>query len=189
MILGGSPMHFHTPRREINPCRQTTYSMEENLTMSDVTVVNVPTYTVLGMRKQGHYRDMAQMLPALCMFAATRGIQMTGPPIFVMHETTPEEAIAADAAGTADIEVALPVAGKARGEGEITLYVLPGGTMARIVHKGPYEACKPTYLKLYAWIEQNHKKISGPIREVYLNDPREVGPAEILTEIYAPISG
>jgi effector-binding domain-containing protein len=27
----------------------------------------------------------------------------------------------------------------------------------------------------------------GPIREIYLNDPREVSPEELLTEIYAPI--
>ncbi|MDD3248518.1 MAG: GyrI-like domain-containing protein [Methanosarcina sp.] len=29
--------------------------------------------------------------------------------------------------------------------------------------------------------------IFGPVREVYLNDPREVPPEEILTEIYAPL--
>ena len=29
--------------------------------------------------------------------------------------------------------------------------------------------------------------INGPIREVYPNDPREVPPEEILTEIYIPV--
>ncbi|WP_305791978.1 GyrI-like domain-containing protein [Methanococcoides sp. AM1] len=29
--------------------------------------------------------------------------------------------------------------------------------------------------------------ITGPTREVYLNDPAEVSPEEILTEIYAPV--
>ncbi len=29
--------------------------------------------------------------------------------------------------------------------------------------------------------------VAGPIREVYLNDPREVGLEEALTEIYVPI--
>ncbi len=60
--------------------------------------------------------------------------------------------------------------------------------MAKIIHKGPYEACAPTYEKLYTWIEQNGKTITGPVREVYLNDPREVGIEEALTEIYAPIN-
>jgi effector-binding domain-containing protein len=39
-----------------------------------------------------------------------------------------------------------------------------------------------------AWIEENGKKLSGPIREAYMNDPREGGPEEILTVIYAPVS-
>lgn len=39
--------------------------------------------------------------------------------------------------------------------------------------------------KMFSWIAENGKIISGPVREVYLNDPREVNPDEILTEIYA----
>ena len=34
---------------------------------------------------------------------------------------------------------------------------------------------------------KKRKKIAGPTREVYLNDPREVGIEEALTEIYLPI--
>ncbi|MGB9941250.1 hypothetical protein [Methanosarcina sp.] len=29
--------------------------------------------------------------------------------------------------------------------------------------------------------------MAGPVRELYLNDPREVQPDEILTEVYAPL--
>ena len=59
--------------------------------------------------------------------------------------------------------------------------------MAKIMHKGPYEDCGATYGKLFAWLQKNGKRMNGPTREVYLNDPREVPPEEILTEIYAPI--
>ena len=71
----------------------------------------------------------------------------------------------------------------------MNVYTLPGGRMARIVHLGPYEACEPTYLKLFAWIEERGMKITGPIREIYHNDPREVSPDEIMTEILAPVMG
>ena len=54
-------------------------------------------------------------------------------------------------------------------------------------HFCPYEDCCPTYEKLFAWLEENDKRIMGAIREVYLNDSTEVPPEEILTEIYAPI--
>ena len=87
----------------------------------------------------------------------------------------------------ADLEVVAPIARKAEGTDEIRCYQVPGGKMARIVHKGPYDACNPTYDKLFAWIGENGMKICGPIREMYLNDPREVGMEEALTEIHAPV--
>jgi effector-binding domain-containing protein len=59
--------------------------------------------------------------------------------------------------------------------------------MVHTVHKGPYESCEPTYLKLFAWIETKGLLISGPIREVYPNDPRVVKPEEIITEIFIPV--
>lgn len=59
--------------------------------------------------------------------------------------------------------------------------------MAKIIHKGPYEECAPTYEKLFSWIAENGIGIFGHVREVYLNDPQEVQPDEVLTEIYAPL--
>ena len=59
--------------------------------------------------------------------------------------------------------------------------------MVKTVHKEPYEDCTSTYEKLYDWLVQNGKKIIAPTREVYLNDPGEVPPEKILTEIYLPI--
>jgi effector-binding domain-containing protein len=47
--------------------------------------------------------------------------------------------------------------------------------------------CEPTYEKLFAWIEESGKRLVGPTREVYLNDPREVPPEELLTEVYTPM--
>ena len=155
--------------------------------MSDITEVVVDDQLVLGTKKRGKYREIAVLLPKLFEFAVPRGIRITGPPLFICHEMTEEEAMKADEEGNANVEVAIPVSERIEGKDEITCYELKGGNMAKIMHKGPYEACKPTYDKLFAWIGANGKEITGPIREVYLNDPREVGPEETLTEIYAPI--
>ncbi len=155
--------------------------------MEEITVVEIKPQRVLGMRKRGKYEMIATMLPHLCEFAIGKGMQIRGLPIFVCHEITPEKVMEADAAGTADVEVAIPVAGTVEETEEIKAYELPGGTMAKIIHKGPYEECGPTYEKLFAWLAAKGKTIVAPIREVYLNDPHEVPPEEILTEIYAPI--
>lgn len=154
--------------------------------MEEITVVSVKPQLVAGIRKKGYYREIAELLPRLYEYAAKKGAKFTAPPTFVCHETA-EEAVEADKTGTADIEVVAPIAEAIEETEEIKCYTLPGGRMAKIVHKGPYEKCEPTYNKVFAWIEKNGKKIVGPIRESYLNDPREVGLEEALTEIYVPI--
>jgi AraC family transcriptional regulator len=155
--------------------------------MGEVTVVEVKPQLVVGIRKRGHYREIAELLPRLYQYAAEKGAKFTEAPIFVCHET-PEEAVEADKAGTAYIEVAALIAEKIGETEEIKCYTLPGGKMAKIVHKGPYDKCEPTYNKIFAWIEKNGKKIVGPTREAYLNEPNEVGLEEALTEIYIPLN-
>ena len=153
----------------------------------EISVVEVTPLLVAGIRRKGSYGRIPQMIGELAEFAVRREIGPAGPPIFLCHEKSAEDASQADAAGNADIEVTFPVTGRTRPEGDISTYVLPGGMMARVLHKGPYQECAPTYAKLFAWLESRGKKVTGPIREIYLNDPREVPPDEILTEILAPV--
>ena len=155
--------------------------------MDDVTLVTIPEQQVLGIRRRGRYCLIPELLATIITYAMEHGIAVAGPPVFLCHEITPEAVMAADQAGNADVEVAWPVAGKVKGAGEIRAYTLPGGKMARILHHGPYEACEPTYRRLFGWIDGKGLRITGPIREAYLNDPREVPPDQILTEILAPV--
>lgn len=153
----------------------------------EIRIVEVQPQMVLGMRKKGKYEEIGMMIPKVCQFAEESGVQIQGPPIFGCHEMTVEESKKADEEGNADVTVAVPVSGKVEGTDEIKCYELPGGKMAKIVHKGPYQECESTYEKLFAWLGQSGKRIVGPTGEVYLNDPREVPPEEFLTEIYALI--
>lgn len=155
--------------------------------MEEITVVDVKPQLVAGIRKKGYYREIAELLPKLYEYATKKGAKFTAPPIFVCHETA-EEAMEADKTGTAYVEVAAPIAEKIEETEEIKCYTLLGGKMAKIIHKGPYDKCETAYNKIFAWIDKNGKKIAGPTREVYLNDPREVGLEEALTEIYIPIN-
>lgn len=156
--------------------------------MDEITVVKVENQKVVGMRRKGKYELIAQLLPKVYEFATSHGAKFTGPPIFIYYERIVEDVMKADMEENADIEIVFPIQQEIEETKEIKCYDLPGGIMAKIIHKGPYEACAPTYEKLYNWIEKNGKTITGPIREVYLNDPREVGIENALTEIYAPIN-
>lgn len=154
---------------------------------NEVNVVEVKPQQVLGLRKRGTYAEIGPMLTEVYKHALAGKVSLDGCPMFICHET-PKQAMKANEQSNADVEVAVPVAQPVQGSGDIRCYELPGGQMARIVHKGPYETSGAAYKQLFAWIAENHKKVAGPTREVYLNDPRKVPPEEILTEIYAPIA-
>jgi len=154
--------------------------------VSEVSLTEIPAHLVVGMRKRGTYAEIGEMIATVWRFAAGSGAQIQGRPTFICHET-PKEAVKANEQANADVEVVVPVAKKVTGTDRVTCYELPGGQMARILHKGPCEKSAATYKKLFAWIAENQKRIVGPTREVYVNDPRKVPPEDILTEIYAPV--
>ena len=155
--------------------------------LSEIDEIIVEPQLVLGMTKEGKYTDIAKYLPMLFHYALEKEAQFTGAPLFLCHETSKEEVEEADKKGCAKIELAIPIAHSIEESEDMKCYTLPGGSLAKIVHKGPYEACEPTYNQLFAWLMKNGKGIKGPLREVYLNDPKEIPPEEILTEIYAPL--
>ncbi len=155
--------------------------------MHEVTIVEVPAQLVIGLQTRGHYAEIGSAIGAVVQYGMSHGAEFTGGPIALMHEIGKDAAVKADQEGNAVIDVAFPIARPVESSETVKCYHLPGGQMAKVVHKGPYEACEAAYDALYAWVVAHGYMISGPTREVYLNDPREVPPEELLTEIYAPI--
>lgn len=155
--------------------------------MHEISIVNEKLRLVVGARKRGYYKEIAVMLPQLFEYALSQKARITGPPMFLWHESSFEDAKKADLDGNANIEVCVPIAEKITETEMFRCYELPGGKVAKIKHKGPYETSGQAYENLFDWMKENAKELAGPIREAYLNDPREVGPEETLTVIYAPI--
>ena len=155
--------------------------------MYEVTLVDVPDQLVLGMQKTGRYAETASVIGEVVQYAIANGAQFTGMPISLMHEPGREAAMKADREGTAVIDVAFPIAKPVRSGERVECYELRGGRMAKTVHRGPYDACGPAYDALFEWLVKEGLRVTGPPREVSLNDPRTVKPEDILTEIYAPV--
>ena len=155
--------------------------------MDEIEIVELPAQTVLGLRRRGPYTQIPGMLMEVFAVVMEKGAIPAGPPVSIYRQTTVAEVEQAEASGDADLEVAIPVANRVRPVGDVANYELPGGRFAKVIHRGPYEECTATYQRLFAWIGAQGLAINGPIREVYLNDPREVAPGEILTEILAPV--
>ncbi len=97
-------------------------------------------------------------------------------------EVTPAEKIRYDAC--VEVSEAFEPAG------EIGLQVIAGGDYAVTTHFGSYNKLGDTYAKfLGQWVPRSGRELrSAPCFEVYLNDPGSTRPADLLTDIYAPLA-
>jgi len=61
---------------------------------------------------------------------------------------------------------------------------------ARMIHVGPYEMVDLTYSKMIPYIEENDMEVIGPPVETWLDeDPSQVNPENLRTEVIIPVRG
>ena len=74
-------------------------------------------------------------------------------------------------------------------QGRVKVYELPGATMASIIHHGAYNRLSEAYDAILRWIETNGYRITGPMRELYLecSQPVRQDDESYVTEIQAPV--
>ena len=125
-------------------------------------------------------------LPALVLWAASRGIQPAGPP-FLKYDVI-------DMAGALEVRVGFPLAEAATGEGEIAPGVLPAGRYVSVVHTGHPASLAGATRDLLDWAAAEGLRWDmtttdageawGARLEVFLTDPRvEPDPDKWQTEL------
>jgi hypothetical protein len=72
--------------------------------------------------------------------------------------------------------------------GLVRLERLAEGAAAQVLHVGPYDAEGPTIERLFAFIAAAGGTPRGKHHEIYLNDPRRVGPAKTKTILRQPLT-
>lgn len=71
-------------------------------------------------------------------------------------------------------------------EGDMGVRVISSKDVVVAVYEGPYEEMAPVYTEIYRWGGEKKLMLVGDPIEIYLNDPAEVEPEELLTEIRIP---
>jgi effector-binding domain-containing protein len=108
--------------------------------------------------------------------------QAGGVPVAVWHDEAYKEA---DVDGEAGILLTtrVPEAGRIR------VYEWPAGTVASVVHHGPFVRFVEAYEALFSWIGANGYRITGPGRELYihLSQPVRQDDDSNVTEIQFPV--
>lgn len=89
----------------------------------------------------------------------------------------------------ADVEVAIPLEDRQRGNARVTVYELPAITdAASVIHTGSYDRISGAYRALVAWTQANGYRTAGPNREIYLQGLAEgLDPSHYVTELQFPI--
>lgn len=86
-----------------------------------------------------------------------------------------------------DVEIGFPVSKTLPEKDQIKSTYLPGGKLASCLYTGPYNKIEPAYKALTEFVEQSGHEATGVAYEFYLNDPGEVEPHELLTQIVFPL--
>ncbi|KRB60203.1 AraC family transcriptional regulator [Rhizobium sp. Root708] len=154
-------------------------------TMFDVTLRKIEPIQLIGVPHLGSYMQIGQAFETLFGTLHVRGLarptmRMIGV-YFDDPDIVPADKLRSIACVNTDGGAAIAPPLQAQ--------MLDGGEYAVLRHKGPYANMHKAYQWLYAeWLPASGRQLRDNLMfEEYLNNPREVPPTELLTDIYMPL--
>lgn len=150
-----------------------------------VAIRQLEQMRVAFMRHDGPYNEVGKTWDRFMMLLGKQGL-LGGDAQFIgiCHDdpaVTPFDKIRYDACMTVD--------DRFQPQGEIGVQVLAGGDYAVLTHFGPYEKLGESYAKLLGqWLPRSGRNLrSTPCFEIYLNSPENTDPADLVTDLCAPL--
>ncbi|MDG5814608.1 GyrI-like domain-containing protein [Chitinispirillales bacterium ANBcel5] len=86
-----------------------------------------------------------------------------------------------------DIEIGMPVKREVLGVNEVEAKMTLSGKAATCVYKGPYKNIESAYNELAEFVKNEGLRPKGIACEMYLNNPMEVSPEDLLTKLSFPL--
>ncbi|MBP2146683.1 effector-binding domain-containing protein [Methanofollis sp. W23] len=171
----------------VRPALEELYTMS----LSEPVVKEIPEIRVISKRgkvgsEDGNYEDICRRVIEELMAAVyspenqRNGIRIVGPVMMLCYDEEYRET-------DADLELAVPVAGRVSvGEG-MEVKVLPAVEVVSVLYTGPYYNLTSAYGKIQEYAAVAALTLRGPDRQLYYNNPQEVAPEELRTEVQYPI--
>ena len=151
----------------------------------EMTIKTLPPLRLAAILHAGPYQQIGPAFQKLGAIAGAAGLfpRATGHMMGIYKDdprTTPAEALRS-AAGLPISEAEVMPAGLVEER-------IDGGRFACFLHVGPYEALPAAWAEAVAtFLSSGHRRRVGPGLEIYLNDPTQVQPAALQTEIAIPM--
>lgn len=153
-----------------------------------VAVEEIDPVTVIAIAGSAPAGDMAAVSSALgerygrlLGFASAHGLEIAGHPLTLTESPDGD---------VWHFEAALPVRTRAplQGEQDIEVKQLAAGRVLVVQHVGPYDRLAATVARLMAYAAASGFRRNGPIREIYVSDPGDTAPDDLVTKIVMPIT-
>lgn len=179
----------HT-RFSLEALNQSAEDMKMNDTAipkNDVSISSQPGLTLFGVRHQGSYMNIGNAFEKAFGWIGSQGLfspEIRSVGIYFHNpDITPEAELQSMAC------FSLPDMDNIELPEFMERIELPAGRYAVLQHKGPYSEMAQAYGWLYGpWLAQSGEQVADrPCYEEYLNNPREVAPTELLTNICMPL--
>ena len=176
-----SGVHFQEKGslKNFNPLNSGVETME-------VTIKKLEPMRVAFMRHVGPYSECG---PTWDRFVPKLGkLGLLGPDTMFLGicyddpEITPPDKIRYDVCVTVDEDF--------KPEDDLGVQVIPAGEYAMTTHIGPFEKLGVTWAKLMGeWLPRSGRELrQAPCLEIYLTDPENTDPEDLITAIYAPLT-
>jgi AraC family transcriptional regulator len=152
----------------------------------EITIKEMGPTPCVTIEETGSYAKMAACVQLFIGELVKQHVPMVGPLIGI-YLNGPNLGGAIPAETDQRWRVAMEVPATIALSAPLKRDTIPAATVVCAQHRGPYAECGHTYAALIAFAKNNGYRPKGTSIERYLNDPRSVAPADILTEIALPV--
>lgn len=152
--------------------------------MHPVTTRTEPSRRVIALPHKGAYSGIGKSFEAFGALCESRQLWPHLGPMLALYHDSPDDVPEDQLRSYAGAEFR----GDAPPDGMEHLQIV-GGKTAVLTYKGPYSGIAAAYHSLFGnWLPQSGEEPADqPCYEIYLNNPRETAPEDLLTEICLPL--
>ena len=151
--------------------------------MSDIELTQQSPRHFVGVRRNVNVAELpafyGEVFPKVMAWLQAKNITPASAPMSMWCAMDMET-------GIADTHAGCFVEGPVDGDGDITPGVASGGDVLKLVHRGSYQTMGQSWGRIFAHAKELGRQ-PGPGWEIYIDDPSEVEPDAVRTEIYLPV--
>jgi effector-binding domain-containing protein len=149
----------------------------------EVTVTDMEGFHCASLEFKGSYDQMAANIQKFMQEFFKQGLTPAGPLVglyFNAADTVPESELR--------WAIAFPIDKAAEVKTPLRKREFPAGKVAKYLHVGPYSGLGGAYQKIFDFLKESRYQALWPTMDRYLNNPMQVKPEELKTEILVPVA-